>query len=144
MLTLDFKYSGEAQLITEDGVYGDYHKYPLDSIHSLVVKHGNFKAKLGFPFKALGVGFGALGGLLIWSASSIDDPNATDDESSDALSRLVLGIGTVGLGTGFFILGKKIGDRPVEKEKTTYYLDQWDVRIVEKSRVDIYRRAVKN
>ncbi len=145
ILTLDHRYLGRADKVTSTGLIASFQYFPIDSIHSIVVKHGNLGEKLGVPFKILGIGLAAVGGLMIKAgADQPADDQSVNDESTGNTGLFVGGVLALGAGFGSFMLGKGLGDRPIEKEKTTYYFHQWTVKIIERKNVRRYKSSLKS
>lgn len=146
ILTIDHRYLGRAERITSTGVEASFQHYAIDSIHSIVVKHGNFGAKLGLPFKVVGVGLAAIGGLMMKAGTEQqknDNQGINPPEDSGNTGLFIGGLLTVGSGLGSFLLGQSMGNRPIEKEKTTYYFHQWKVKIVDRKNVGRYKSSLK-
>jgi len=142
ILTLDHEYLGDAKGISKQGLMTQRKNVSLDSVHSLVAKHGNIGAKLGFPLKVIGSGLALVGGLVIWSSKeSSEDAFAEEDETN--LGRFVGGGALLGIGAGLFHLGNKAGDRAIENDKTTYYLHQWKTIITDRKNIQRYKDALE-
>ncbi len=143
ILTLNHEYLGNAIGISAQGIQSMRKEILVDSIHSLVVKNKNFGKALGFPFKVAGGGLGLLGGLLILASKDTKTDIRGNEETEYDPGQFIGGGLAVGVGISLFYLGNKMGDRKVEKEKTTYYLHKWSVKIVDRKNVGRYREAIE-
>ena len=143
ILTLDHEYLGDAIRLWPSGIRTQRKVIPIDSVHSLIVNNGNFGNALGFPLKVAGSGLALLGSLVMLSSKETET-DAFDNEQNDAnLGQLIGGGVLVGLGVGAFYLGSKAGDRKIEKEKSTYYLHQWETIVTDRKNIKRYKSELK-